>query len=161
VPRVAPQCVRLFQYRFEDRLEVTGRGIDDLQHLGRRGLLLQRLAQLGQQPRVLDRDDRLVGKGAHQFDLPLSERLDPLPREIDRAEHGPLAQQRHPKDGTPPDRCNPGQRVVWISEDVRNMHDLAFESHPPGYAVATGENCSLAQNRPMLGIRCNPRVVAM
>src|ERR1700751_3225041 len=42
-------------------------------------------------PRVLDRDHRLVGKGAHQFDLPLGVWLYSFPREIDRAEHGPLA----------------------------------------------------------------------
>ena len=39
--------------------------------------LVERLAQFGQQPRILDSDDRLVGKGAHQLDLPLCERLDP------------------------------------------------------------------------------------
>ena len=39
--RRAAVRVRLFQYRFEDRLEVTGRGIDDLQYLSSRGLLLQ------------------------------------------------------------------------------------------------------------------------
>ena len=36
--------------------------------------------QFGQQPRILHSDDRLVGEGAHQFDLPLGERLDPFPR---------------------------------------------------------------------------------
>ena len=36
-----------------------------------------RSLQFTEQPRVLDRDDRLVGKGAHQFDLPLGERLAP------------------------------------------------------------------------------------
>ncbi len=35
------------------------------------------LADLAEQPRILDRDDRLVGKSAHQFDLPFGERLDP------------------------------------------------------------------------------------
>ena len=34
--------VRLFQHRVEHRREVAGRGIDDLQHFGGRGLLLQR-----------------------------------------------------------------------------------------------------------------------
>ena len=38
------------------------------------------LAQFGQQPRILDRDDRLVGKGAHQLDLPLGEWLRPAAR---------------------------------------------------------------------------------
>ena len=39
--RRATVRVRLFQYRFEHRLELTGRGIDDLQYLGGRSLLLQ------------------------------------------------------------------------------------------------------------------------
>ena len=38
--RRAAVRVRLFQYRLEDRLQLTGRGIDDLQYLGCRGLLL-------------------------------------------------------------------------------------------------------------------------
>ena len=39
------------------------------EYLGGRGLLLQRLAGLGDQPRVLDRDDRLCGEVLHQRDL--------------------------------------------------------------------------------------------
>ena len=35
------QAHRLFEHRVEHRREVAGRGIDDLQHLGGRGLLLQ------------------------------------------------------------------------------------------------------------------------
>src|SRR5215471_5433252 len=42
--------------------EVTGRRVDDLQDLSGRGLLFQCLARLGQEPGVLDRDDRLVGE---------------------------------------------------------------------------------------------------
>src|SRR5262249_19302040 len=53
------QAVRLLQYRVEDRDEIAGRGIDDLQHLRGRGLLLQCLARLGQQPRVFHCNDRL------------------------------------------------------------------------------------------------------
>jgi len=47
------------QHRVEHWREVAGRGIDDLQYLGGCGLLLQRLARLGQEPRVFHRDDRL------------------------------------------------------------------------------------------------------
>ena len=39
--RRATVGVRFLQYRLEDRLQLTGRGIDDLQYLGRRRLLLQ------------------------------------------------------------------------------------------------------------------------
>src|SRR6516165_11223418 len=41
----------LFDHRVEYWREVAGRGIDDLQYLGSRGLLLQCLARLGQESR--------------------------------------------------------------------------------------------------------------
>jgi hypothetical protein len=40
--------------------------------------LFSALAQFTQEPRVLNRDDRLVGEGAHQLDLPLGKGFDPL-----------------------------------------------------------------------------------
>ena len=54
------------QYRVEYRQEVAGRGIDDLQYLGGCGLLLQGLARLGDEPRVLHRDHRLRGEVLQQ-----------------------------------------------------------------------------------------------
>src|SRR5215472_15103331 len=47
------QC--LFEHRLEYRRKIARRRVDDLQHLGSRGLLLQRLARLGDQPRILHR----------------------------------------------------------------------------------------------------------
>ena len=41
------QAQRLVQYCVEHRCEITGRGIDDLQHLGDRGLSRQSLVSLG------------------------------------------------------------------------------------------------------------------
>src|SRR5712691_9277281 len=41
------ETVSLLQYRVEHRRGVARRGIDDLQHLGGRGLALQRLITLG------------------------------------------------------------------------------------------------------------------
>ena len=55
---IAGAC-RLFQYYVEYWGQVTRRGIDDLQYLGGRGLLLQGLARLGHQPRVFHRNDCL------------------------------------------------------------------------------------------------------
>ena len=67
----------------EHRLHVRRRAADDAEHLGRRGLMLQSLAQfrvallkLFKQPDVLDRDDRLVGEGFEQADLLVAERPD-------------------------------------------------------------------------------------
>ena len=58
-----------------------GERADDAQHFRRRRLLLQRLgevgralAQLVEQPRILDGDDRLVGEGRDKLDLLVGER---------------------------------------------------------------------------------------
>src|SRR6516164_1767647 len=56
------QYVCFFQYRLEHRGKLSGRGIDDLQYLSSRGLLLQGLARLSDQSRVFHGDDSLRGK---------------------------------------------------------------------------------------------------
>ena len=53
----------------EHRLRIGHRAADDLQHLGRGGLPLQRLLRLVEQPRVLDGDQRLVAERLGQRDL--------------------------------------------------------------------------------------------
>ena len=95
----AAQRVRLFQHRVEHRREVAGRGIDDPQHLGGRGLLLQGLARLGDQPRILHRDDRLRREILQQRDLLVGERPDLLAIDGDvrRAARRPCAAA--PADG--------------------------------------------------------------
>jgi hypothetical protein len=70
VPISAPQRACAFSKIASNTVrEVAGRSIDDLQHLGGRGLLFERLARLGDQPRVLHRDDRLRGEILYQRDL--------------------------------------------------------------------------------------------
>ncbi len=84
--------------------------------------------QFAEQPRILHRDDRLVGKGAHQFDLPLGERLDPLPGEGKYADRLALAQQRDAKCCSRPTntRCF-GEGVFGIGGDVSNVTDAALQ----------------------------------
>jgi hypothetical protein len=41
------QAPRFLEHRLEHGFQVAGRGIDDLQHLGGRGLLSERLVTLG------------------------------------------------------------------------------------------------------------------
>jgi len=53
------------QESVEHGLQIEGRAANDLEHVGSRGLLLERLAQLVEQPRVLDGDNGLVGEGRH------------------------------------------------------------------------------------------------
>ena len=57
-----------------------------LQDLARRGLLLERLLGLVEQPHVLDRDHRLVGEGLEQRDLLVGERRPRAAQHRDRAD---------------------------------------------------------------------------
>src|ERR1051325_2625885 len=83
-----PHCVH--QHRLEYRLKLAWRRTDGTQHIGRCGLLLERLAQVAQQPRVLDGDHRLRGEVPDEFDLLLRERPYLLAINDDRA-HDSLA----------------------------------------------------------------------
>src|SRR6516165_9324204 len=56
-----------FEHSIEHRREVAGRGIDDPENLRGRGLLFERLARLGDEARVFNRDHRLISEGAHEF----------------------------------------------------------------------------------------------
>ena len=60
-------------------LQIERRPADDLQHVGGRGLVLQRLGEVAvlalhlvEQPRVLDGDRRLVGESLDELDLALA-----------------------------------------------------------------------------------------
>ena len=93
---------RIPQHRVEHRLEFAGRTGDDVEHLAGRGLLLQRfgeivgaLAQLAEQPRVLDGDDGLRGEVLDQLNLLVGERADFLAIDDDRADHVVVLQHRH------------------------------------------------------------------
>src|SRR5271170_2372842 len=83
----AAEAVSLVENRIEHRGEIAGRGMEDLQDLGGRGLLFQSLARLGNEAGVLDRDHRLVGEGSDQFDLSLGKWLDSVARHGDDADH--------------------------------------------------------------------------
>src|SRR5262249_1835117 len=82
-------------------LQFTRRTADDLEHICGGGLLLQRFTQIArarlplvEQPRVLDRDPRLVSKGGKQLDLLVGERPYLVTPEREHANRNSLAQQR-------------------------------------------------------------------
>src|SRR5262249_61751706 len=56
---------RVLQHGLEHRLQLARRTRNDLKYLSGGRLLLQRLAQFVQQPRVLDGDDGLGGEALH------------------------------------------------------------------------------------------------
>jgi hypothetical protein len=97
------EACRLFKHCIEHGRQVAGRGVDHLQHLGHSYLLFQRLALLGDQPRIIDRDDSLIGKRADKLDLPVGKRLHPLAGKQDDSN---LSSSR--SSGTPSEvRCFP------------------------------------------------------
>src|SRR5436190_12685138 len=76
----AAKCVRLFQDSVEHRGEVAGGGVDDPQHLGGRGLLIERFGEFSF---AIGECSFTVGKPASQ--------LGGLALEI----AGPVVQHRH------------------------------------------------------------------
>ena len=65
---------RVLEHGLEHGLKLAWRRTDDLQDIGRRRLLLQRLPQFAKEPRVLDRDHRLGGEVLYQRNLLVGER---------------------------------------------------------------------------------------
>src|SRR5262245_50599055 len=70
------QACRRFDQRVEYRLQIERRAANDLEHVGGGGLLLERLAQLVEQARVLDGDDGLRGEILDQIYLLIVEGSD-------------------------------------------------------------------------------------
>src|SRR5262245_53980667 len=128
---------RALQHGFKYRFEVARRGGNDLQNIGRRSLLLERLAQVigaltqfVEQPRVLDGDDRLVRKTREQVDLFIGERPDLLPKDIDCADQ--LIVLEHWNGDQGPNACEfDASDRKWIAinicllcHQVGKVHDL-------------------------------------
>ena len=122
--------MRLLQYELEHWHQIAGRCVDHLQHFSRCGLLLQRLPLFGDQPGVLDGDDRLVGKGADEFDLAVGKWFDPLAGEDDYTDRFVFAQQGYSK-------CRPHVPqfygrfgISWNGGRIVNMHGATFTGGP-------------------------------
>ena len=107
--RLAQPRRRLDQ-RIEHGLQIEGRAADDLEHVGGGGLLLQRFAQLVEQPGVLDRDDGLGGEVRDQLDLLVGERTNLLTIDGDGADQLIVLEHRHIENGPIAAELNGGDR---------------------------------------------------
>src|SRR5215475_10881648 len=140
--RLAQPRRRLDQ-RIEHRLQVKGRAADDLEHVGGGGLLLQRFAQLVEQARVLDGDDRLGGKILDQLNLFVGERARLLTVNDDRANQLVLFEHRYrnQRSGTSNfDNCHKrglAFEVRLLCPDVGNVLQLLRRGQAEKWIICT------------------------
>src|SRR5262249_40019703 len=122
-------------------------GIESAAYLPKRRELLDGSRQLAgprsqftQQPRILHRDDSLIGEGLHQFDLLVGERLDFELVEDDYA-HDVIAPKHGNAelraDGIGVSQCI---AVFRIRLQIRNMNRPSLERDSPRDAVAVGRD---------------------
>ena len=144
---LAQACRRLDQ-RIEHRLQIERRAADDLEHVGGRGLLLERFAQLVEQPRVLDGDDGLRGEVLDQLDLLVGEWPHLLAVDGDRADQLVILEHRHSK------QCASAGEFSWLDDGCGLPHRgtasalisatcaicLVSQRHGPGRCPRCGSN---------------------
>src|SRR5262249_45933441 len=88
--------------RVEHGLQIEGRAAYDLEYVGGGGLLLQRLAQLLEQPRVLDGDDSLRCETGEQPDLFIGKWTNFLAIDDDDSNQFIIFEHRHSDAGSNP-----------------------------------------------------------
>ena len=152
----ARQCV-------ENRLKIEGRAADELQDVGRRGLLLQRLGEvtglglhLLEHARVLDRDRRLIGKGLQKCLFAVGERPRRPADHDDGAKAAVLPQHWRIEERCAPMAVHPiAQRRGQIGDgaEIGNVVRAAFAEDPAGHAF--GKRSDILPG--FLGPRAAPR----
>ena len=131
--------------------QFTGRTRDDLQHLGGRGLLLQRFAQLVKQARILDRDDGLRGEVLNQLDLLVGEWSAPLggKSRLSRSASLSLSSGTFTSAFAPPNLASVSARLLGSRQYVWNVNDvLSCASYAPDYVPARVVRAALAAAAP-------------
>src|SRR4030095_7662187 len=138
-PFAAAERARIPRDRVEDGLDVGRRAWGDPYYLARRGLLFQGLGhlrvrcrkrlvlllQLGEQPDVLDSNDRLIGKGTNQCDMRVGEGCHDVPGDENGAARDAFMHHRDGYNATVADRRSSRKSVLRILADVCHMDDVA------------------------------------
>ncbi len=120
---------RLHQ-RIEHRLQIERRAADDLEHVGGGGLLLQRFAQLTEQPRVLDGDDGLGGEVLNKVDLLVGESAWFLPVDNDRANKISVLEHWYRKQGSKAAELHGGDEN-WLAFNVALVRSNLWNVNHP------------------------------
>src|SRR5262249_6708353 len=129
---------RLAEHRLEHRREVARGGIDHLQYLSDRSLLLQCLARFNNEPRILDRDNSLIGENLEECDLLSRERLATRPEHAEDPDAPVLAQEGHAEHGAEvaePLVLRRGE--LGIFQHVADMHEPPFARGAPSHAAGS------------------------
>ncbi len=119
--------------------QVEGGAADRLEHIGGGGLARQRLLRLVEQPRVLDRDHRLVGEGLEQRMFLGRKRPDRESHHGQHADASALPHQRHGQRGVVPPHPLRGQLCpdggVGVIERVTQLERAAGPEQLAGRRV--------------------------
>ena len=97
------------------------------------------VAQLVEQPRVLDRDHRLIGEAGGQLDLLVGEGPDHLPINRDCADQCLLAQQRNAEQRAVADDLLSFQiRIFWVLQHIGDVDRSTLQHNPAARSAAVG-----------------------
>src|SRR5262245_18695765 len=116
------------EHGLEHGLKVAWRAGDDLEHVGGGGLLLQRFAQLIEQSRIFNRDNRLRGEILNQCDLLIGEWLHLLAIDGDCPHQLVLFEHWNDEERTSTgaldelDKSWVAFEIGWCHPDVSNMN---------------------------------------
>src|SRR5262249_25925783 len=140
----------VLKHSLEHWLQFAGRAADDLEHVGGGGLLLQRVPQLVEQARVLDRNDGLGSEVRDQLDVLVGEGAYFLAIDGDGADQLALLQHRHQQQrpgaaevGQLHERCKPFA-VSRFRRDVGDLEHLSRSREAAKRDMRGGANDRLA-----------------
>ena len=131
------QLHRRLDDRIEHRGHIGGRLADDAQDVGRGRLLCQRLLRLVEQPRVLDRDHRLVSEAGEQLLLLRREAAERRALQIDGADATPaLHQRRHHLRVVDPGELGGRLHATWHVGAIQHVGKVEHASRCDGHGRA-------------------------
>jgi len=107
--------------------------------------LFQRLLCLGDEPRVLDRNRCLIGKGRDQLDLLFSKRLDTLACKSQHSNRYPVAHQRHGKSRPYFSKQNSFRTVTRLRGHIVDVNCSAKERSTGANAVTLAARVKAAR----------------
>ena len=140
----------------EDLLE-TLRACDGREDVADCALLPELCLDRGDQPRVGDRDRRLVGEGLHELDEIVGERPRYVASDGDGADQLALPRDRHSEERAEPNDLLPLVRVVRVLEHVGDLFGLPADATLPTMWIDRANGDVLVRSRTLRAGRRSAR----